>query len=181
MTTNKRIVITAGHSEVDPGAVNDRLKLTEAKLAVQLRDSIATILKAKGYDVVTDGAKGENQPLPKAIALIKGAAIAIEIHFNAGPLLANGVEAISLPPLRGAAQALSIAVSTATKAKLRGEGGWIDQSRSQHSRLGFVQAGGIILEVEFISNDNCMIVYGARSQATADALAATIIKLVDAA
>lgn len=174
----KRVVITAGHSEVDPGAVNSRLKLTEAKLAVQLRDNVAGILKAKGFYVVTDGAKGENQPLPKAIALIKGSALAVEIHFNAGPLPANGVEAISLPVLRGAAQALSLAVSTATKTKIRGDGGWIDQTKSQHSRLGFVQAGGIILEVEFISHDNAMLVYGARSQAVADAIAATISKIV---
>lgn len=176
MATSKRIVITAGHSEVDPGAVNQRLKLTEAKLAVQLRDSIAGILKAKGFNVTTDGAAGQNQPLPAAIALAKNSDIAVEIHFNAGPETASGVEAISLPPLRGFAQSLAIAVSSATKTKIRGAGGWIDQSQSQHPRLGFVQAGGVILEIEFISHDNCMIVYGARSQAVADAIAATIIK-----
>lgn len=176
MTTNKRIVITAGHSEVDPGAVNPRLKLTEAKLAVQLRDNVAGILKAKGFDVATDGAKGENQPLPKAIALIKGSALAVEIHFNAGPVLASGVEAISKPALRGFAQALALAVSTVTKAKLRGSGGWIDQTQSQHSRLGFVEAGGVILELEFISNDSAMAVYQANAKAVNEAIAATIAK-----
>ena len=175
---SKKIVITAGHSDVDPGAVNPRMNLVEAKLAVQLRDNVAWILKAKGFDVVTDGVKSENQPLPKAIALIKGSDLAVEIHFDAGPIPAHGVEAISLPKLRGAAQALALAVSTATKTPVRGEGGWIDQTKSQHSRLGFVEAGGIILEVEFISHDNAMLVYGARSQAVADAVAATMIKIV---
>lgn len=39
------VAITAGHSETDPGAVNPAMKLTEAGLAVQLRDSVAHILR----------------------------------------------------------------------------------------------------------------------------------------
>lgn len=169
------VAITAGHSETDPGAVNTAMKLTEDDLAVQLRDSVAHILRDKGIEVLEDGLDGKNQPLPQAIALAKKSDIAVEIHFNAGAATAFGVEAISSASKRPIAQALAVAVAMVTKSKLRGSGGWIDQTQSQHKRLGYVaDGGGIILEVEFISNQPAMTVYQAKSQAVAEAVAAVL-------
>lgn len=105
--------------------------------------------------MVTDGAGDVNRPLPEAIALAKKCDFAVELHFNASSNpSANGVEAISLPDKKEFAQKLAACVAGTMRAKLRGEAGWIDQSKSQHSRLGFVQDGkGIILELCFLSND----------------------------
>jgi len=171
-----RILISAGHSDVDPGACNTAMKLTEAGLGVALRDKVADLLRAKGLEVCEDGLDGKNQPLPQAIALAKKSDFSVELHFNAGPTSAFGVESISTTKLRPLAQALSVAVAMVTKSKLRGAGGWIDQTKSQHSRLGFVaDGGGVILEVEFISNQPAMSVYLAKQQSVAEAIAAVIV------
>lgn len=173
-----QIVLTAGHSMTDPGAVNDRLKITEAKLALGLRDQVASLLRLRGFEVLEDGADGVNQPLPEAIKLARGR-LAIELHFNAGPKGATGVEAISLPKLKPLAVALSKAVASVLHCKLRGADGWIDQSKSQHSRLGFVQAGGVILEVAFISNDGDMCYYLANTALVARALEECIVDYIE--
>lgn len=171
-----RILISAGHSDADPGACNTAMKLTEAGLAVALRDKVADLLRAKGLQVDEDGLDGKNQPLPQAIALAKKADFAIELHFNAGPSSAFGVESISSAAKRGLAQAISVAIAMVTKSKLRGAGGWIDQTKSQHKRLGYVaDGGGIIVEVEFISNQPAMSVYLAKQQSVAEAIAAVIV------
>lgn len=168
-----QVLISAGHSATDPGAVNEHMKLTEAKLALDLRDSVAAELRRYGVEVVEDGRDAENLPLAQAIKLVKGRT-AVELHFNAGPSSAHGVEAISLPPQAGLARALSKAVASVLKTRVRGSDGWIDQSKSARGKLGFVQAGGIILEVAFISNDGEIGFYLANKGAVAKAIAATI-------
>lgn len=173
-----KIAITAGHSMTDPGAVNTRLKITEAKLALNLRDQVAALLRLRGFEVVEDGADGVNQPLPQAIALARGR-LAVEIHFNAGPPTATGVEAISLPKLKPLAVGLSKAVASVLHCKLRGADGWIDQRQSQHPRLGYVQAGGVILEVAFISNDADMCHYLANSNLVARAVEECIVDYIE--
>ena len=53
----------------------------------------------------------------------------------------------------------------------RCDGGWIDQSQSARGKLGYVNAGGLILEVFFISNPTEMAVYQARKWLVAQAIA----------
>ena len=144
-------VITAGHSNTDPGAVAGTRK--EADIARDMRNMVALKLRQRGHTVATDGEGEVNKPLREAIALIKPGAVAVEFHCNASTnSRATGVESISLPKHKSLAQRISKCVSEVLGLPLRGDAGWIDQSASARGRLGFVNAGGIIVELFFISN-----------------------------
>lgn len=164
------IVLTAGHSQTDPGAVSGGY--TEAELMVELRDLTADMLRARGYDVIEDGDDGENLPLRTAIRLIQRGAVAVELHANASSNpAAMGVEAISLPHLRRLSRRLAQRVAAVLGTRVRGDGGWIDQRQSARGRLGYVEAGGIVLEVFFISNPRERATYLQRVQDVAEAIA----------
>lgn len=149
------IVLTAGHSNTDPGAVANGA--TEAGLMTELRNVTARKLRELGHTVHTDGSGTNNQPLSDAIALIKRVKpdVALELHMNAAASPdATGVETISLPKDKRLAQSLSASVGAELGLRLRGDKGWIDQSQSARGRLGYINAGGLILETAFISNPN---------------------------
>ena len=168
----KTILISAGHSTIPPkdsGAVGNGY--TEAKEALRLRDAVAARLRAKGLSVIEDGADGISEPLKKAIALAAQASIAVEIHFNAGPAKATGIEVLAKPKLKALSQELAKAVGDATGLVLRGEKGYKPDNSGQHHRLGFCEAGGAILEVAFISNGEDMRKYNANFDAIAENLA----------
>lgn len=167
------IVLTAGHSATDPGAV--AAGYTEAELMLDLRDLTAEILRARGHIVIEDGRDGENLPLRYAISLIEQGAVAVELHTNASDNPgARGVEAISLPDKRLFAQDLAQRVALALGTRVRGTAGWIDQSQSARGRLGYVNAGGVILETFFISNPAERERYLADPQSVAEAIADVI-------
>ena len=150
--------VTAGHGGTDPGAVYGAYR--EADLMAELRDLVAERLRARGHTVRTDGAGTLNQPLTAAMKLISGADAAIELHTNAAAATsATGVEVISLPPRKALAQRIAAAVAGALGLRLRGDAGWIDQSMSQHPRLGYVVLGGLIVECFFLSNDTDRALY----------------------
>lgn len=166
----KPIVLTAGHSDIDPGAVGNGH--TEANIARELRNIVASKLRAAGHRVITDGEPASNKPLKDAIALIPQGRVAVELHCNAASSpAAGGVETIALPRDKALAQRLSAAVARVLEIKVRGDRGWIDQSQSARGRLGYVSAGGLILEVFFISNPAEMAVYQARKWLVAQAIA----------
>ena len=76
-----KITITAGHGGRDPGAcAND---LIERDLMTELRDITARKLTAAGHTVRTDGARLENWPLLRALTMVPGSDVAIELHTNA--------------------------------------------------------------------------------------------------
>lgn len=155
------IVLTAGHSSTDPGAVAGGY--TEAELMLELRDLTADRLRNLGHVVIEDGGDGENLPLRHAISLIRQSALAVELHTNASSNpTANGVETIGLPSMRGFCQGLSSVVARCLGSRVRGDNGWIDQSQSARGRLGFVNAGGVILETFFLSNPDERARYLAR-------------------
>ena len=171
----KTIVITAGHSNVDPGAVANGLK--EALLAVELRDIVALKLREKGYEAITDGQRGDNKPLSDAIKLIPRGDVAVELHFNAATATtAAGVETIALPKHKALAQRLSKGIADVLGSKLRGDVGYIDQSKSARGRLGYVSAGGLIVEVAFISNKSEMNTYQSKKWLVASAIVEALIK-----
>lgn len=170
------IVLTAGHSATDPGAVADGY--SEADLMLELRDVAADALRARGHVVIEDGGDGENLPLRHAIGLIGQGAVAVELHTNASDNpSARGVESISLPNKRRFSQRLSAAVAEVLKTRVRGDQGWIDQSQSARGRLGFVNAGGVILETFFLSNPT----ERERYLSDPDAVAFAIAKAIDGA
>ena len=171
----KPIVITAGHSNTDPGAVNGSFH--EAVHVTKVRNALAYILREAGYTVLTDGVGDINEPLPSAIKLVKGVDIALELHCNSSAnKTATGVETIALPKHKNMAQDISAAVAKVYGFKLRGEDGWIDQSQSHRGKLGYVSAGGMILELGFLSNDADMKVMQDNYWKAARAIAAVIIK-----
>ena len=158
--TNKIITVTSGHSntgKIDSGAVttvNGKL-IKEADLAVKLRNAILHYLQQdKEITTRCDGYGQVNLPLSEALKLIDGSDAAVEIHFNSSTnKTANGVECIALPKDKVLAQKLSAAVSKVTGSRLRGTEGFITQEDSARGKLGYVNAGGCILEVSFLSND----------------------------
>lgn len=167
--------ITAGHSNTDPGAVNGKVK--EADLVVNFRNAVTYYLREAGIQVKTDGTGSRNDPLSSAIKLIKGSSVAVEFHMNAAASKqANGVETIALPKDKKLAQELSAAVATALGSRLRGDDGWIDQSKSARGSLAYINAGGLIVELGFISNEAELAAFQARYWIAAKAVANILIK-----
>ncbi|TEU26091.1 N-acetylmuramoyl-L-alanine amidase [Alkanindiges illinoisensis] len=151
--TKPVIVLTAGHSLIDPGACNG--KFTEAGIVREVRNGVTAILNSRGYKVINDGTGTDNQPLGKAAALVKQGKIAIEFHLNAATSKsATGVEALAQSKDKAICQKLCSALANVLDIPVRGgNGGWKDEGSGQHSKLAYVSAGGIILELFFISND----------------------------
>ena len=172
---NQFVTVTAGHSNTDPGAVNGKYK--EAELVRQFRNAVAHYLSVAGLTIKTDGAGTINLPLNNAIALAKGASIAVEFHMNAAASKqANGIETIALPKDKKLAQELSKAVADVFGSRLRGDKGWIDQSQSARGKLGFINAGGLIVELGFISNEAELAQFNAKYWTAAKAVAMVLIK-----
>ena len=171
----KTVTLTAGHSNTDPGAVNGSDR--EADLAQDMRNIVASILRDDyGLTVKTDGTGKGNLSLGEAVKLIRGSDVAIEFHTNAAASkTATGVEALSTPKNKRWCQVLSRAVADATGWTLRGDGGFKPDNAGQHSRLAYAQAGGIVFEPFFISNDADLKLFKERKwiicRAVADAVA----------
>nr|DAE86731.1 MAG TPA: Cell wall hydrolase autolysin [Caudoviricetes sp.] len=146
-----RIVITAGHSNTDPGAVADGYK--EADYAADMRNYVAYYLRNWGFDVVTDGEGRVNAPLAQAVRLIPGSDLAVEFHLNTSTnKTAKGIEVLARDNKRQIAQNIARAIQSVTDSVLRGDDGWKPEDSGQHKRLAFVSAGGLIVELGFISN-----------------------------
>lgn len=168
-----RITVTAGHGAGDPGAVVPGY--TERDLMTELRDIVAMKLRAAGHQVVTDGGAGMNLPLADAIKRIARSDVAIELHTNAAANpAARGVEVISLPTQAPQARRVAAAIAGVMESPLRGDHGWIDQSRSARGRLGFVNAGGMVVEVFFLSNPEELARYRERFWVVASAIAKAV-------
>ena len=164
------ILISAGHSDSDPGAV--AFGRREADIATEFRTILVKCLADLGIQAETDGKGRENLPLREAVKLAKGKDIAIEIHLNASAnAAASGVETLSGPEDMQLGARLCAAVSQSLNIKNRGAK---PESAGQHHRLAFVQAGGIILELFFITNPNDLAAYDGRKWPLARAVAQVI-------
>ena len=180
---SKYVVITAGHSNQDSGAVgkdkNGKL-VKEAEVAVTLRNAIAFYLREASVEVKTDGVGNDNQPLSSAIKLIKGSTLAVEIHLNASiNPTAIGIETISLPKDKKVSQDISKAIQKVTGSRLRGDQGWIDQSMSARGKLGYVSNGGLIVEIGFLSNTSELHLIQSKAWLIAKEIANVIIGYVN--
>lgn len=168
-----KYLISAGHSATDPGACAHGH--TEAGIALEIRELVATRLLEMRHTVLMDGNVAENWALKDAIALIKGTDLAVELHCNAAINgQASGVEVIAPSHLKRVAQRIARAIAAETGQKLRGELGWIDQAQSARGRLGFIEAGGLIVEMVFISNLGDLRVFLAVKERVALAIAGAI-------
>ena len=171
------ITVTAGHSNKDPGAVNGLFR--EADIAQEMRNMVAFYLRQKDIAVKTDGEGKGNLPLPAAIKLISGSKAAVEFHCNAfSKPSAGGCEALSQPKDRALSQRLCKAVSDVMGIPTRGtDGGWKNKGSGQHSRLGYVRNGGIILELFFISNPTELAVWQDKKWLVAKAVAEVLAEV----
>ena len=171
------ITVTAGHSNKDPGAVNGLFR--EADIAQEMRNMVALYLRQKDIAVKTDGEGKGNLPLPAAIKLISGSKAAVEFHCNAfSKPSAGGCEALSQPKDRALSQRLCKAVSDVMGIPTRGtDGGWKNEGSGQHSRLGYVRNGGIILELFFISNPTELAVWQDKKWLVAKAVAEVLAEV----
>lgn len=171
------ITVTAGHSNKDPGAVNGLFR--EADIAQEMRNMVALYLRQKDIAVKTDGEGKGNLPLPAAIKLISGSKAAVEFHCNAfSKPTAGGCEALSQPKDRALSQRLCKAVSDVMGIPTRGtDGGWKNEGSGQHSRLGYVRNGGIILELFFISNPAELAVWQDKKWLVAKAVAEVLAEV----
>jgi N-acetylmuramoyl-L-alanine amidase len=171
-----KITLTAGHSTEAPGAVYAGYK--EADLAAELCRKCVAELSVRGHTVKTDTKGISNLPLKEALQLILGSELAIEFHFNAAADgSVGGTEIISLPSQKTKAQAIAQAASAALGTKLRRDKGWMRQEDSAHGKLAYVNAGGMILEVMFMSSANDRALYFSNLPGLVKALCDTIEKL----
>lgn len=138
-----------------------------------LRNIVADKLRALGHDVITDGVKGENWALSRAMKLITGR-VSIELHTNASTSpAARGVEVISLPSDKALAQRIARNIARTLNTITRREAGWLDPREVERDRgfyPGFVRSGGLIVETFFQSNPNELANYHGSSWLVAQAI-----------
>ena len=171
MTKLDSILVSAGHSNVDPGACAHGRR--EADITVEFRNMVAFYLQRDGIPHQLDGQGTDNYPLPRAAQLAREADIAVEFHCNASSGQAGGCEALSDTGDSALAGELCKAVAGALRISNRGAK---PENSGQHSRLAFVRAGGIILELFFITNAGDLEAYDARKWLAAAAVADVLAK-----
>lgn len=86
------------------------------------------------------------------------------------------VECISIPKDKELCQRLSNATTETTKSKVRGDNDWIDQYKSVRGKLGFVEAGGVIVELFFLNNKGDLERYEGVKWLVASAIAGELVK-----
>lgn len=174
------IYLSAGHSpkglKPDPGAIGNGYK--EADLTVELRDLITKVLKEKGAAVWNDD---DTMRLPEVLKSINSTEkdVVCDLHFNAGPPTATGVE-ILIPTRytsleKEIASKLNIMLGGVMKLRCRGIK---TEGDSQHGTLGIMRELGvnILIEVCFISNATDMAYYQAKKTKVAEEIALILME-----
>lgn len=168
----KKIFISAGHGGGDPGAAANGK--TEAAVVLEFRDIVAHYLGVAQVAFSTDGEKGENKPLRDAVKMFSKRDVAVEFHLNAAASpVATGVETLSAEKDKAFGADICRVVSSQLGIANRGAKG---ESSGQHSRLAFVQAGGVIVELFFITNKNDLAAYEAVKWVLAKEIAKALVK-----
>ena len=175
----KTILLSAGHSNSDPGAVGtwQGSRITEAEIVLDLRNRITAIMAMRGYDVRTDGKEDQNLPLAEAIKLAQQVDVAVELHCNAFHLpTATGVEVLTGGNHQGLSDRLTGVISSVLGIPNRGVK---PENSGQHSRLGFISRGdGIIVELLFITNQRDLTQYHDNIDRLADKIADVLIDYI---
>lgn len=169
------IYLAAGHTpngiNQDPGAVGNGYK--EADLTKELRDLVIPLLKQKGLSVWVDD---DTQRLPQVLAAINSTEkdVVCDIHFNAGPPTATGVEVL-IPTRHTTVEkemASKLVTMLAGVMKIRSRGVKTELD-SQHKSIGILREQGInlLIEICFISNATDMAYYQAAKKRVAEEIA----------
>lgn len=161
--------ISAGHSNTDPGAV--AFGRREADIAVEFRNIVSFYLQRDKIPHELDGFGTTNMPLREVVKRSRLHKLSVEFHCNAaadpprdkdGKLTkprATGVEVLCRPKDNFVADRICRAISGALDIRNRGVK---PENAGQHHRLAFVQAGGMIVELFFISNPSDLASYDAK-------------------
>lgn len=145
---NASLLIAAGHSDADPGAVANGF--TEAEIVQPFREAVAFCLRQRGVKFETDGASQENQPLALAVKLAERHDVAAEFHCNAAASpQASGCEVLAMPDNMELAWKVSGAIAKTLGITNRGAK---PDDAGAHSRLAFCRAGGLVVELFFLTN-----------------------------
>jgi N-acetylmuramoyl-L-alanine amidase len=166
----KSIYLSAGHSGTDPGAV--AFGRREADIAVEFRNIVAFYLQRDDIPFDMDGGGTLNLPLREAVKEARQHDIAVEFHCNAATSTATGVETLSAPGDLELGAKICKAIADGLAIRNRGAK---PENAGQHHRLAFVQAGGIIVELFFITNPADLAAYDARKWLAAKYVAAVLI------
>jgi N-acetylmuramoyl-L-alanine amidase len=159
------IILSAGHCPVkgdpdyDPGACANGF--TEAELTKDLRDRTVAHIKANRGQVMTDNDAHNLAEVIRHIASNEGD-IVCDIHFNAGPEMATGVEVIY--PYRSTQEERDLAVLLSDRlSKILGikNRGAKDETHTARKSLAMMKPKGVnvLIEVCFISNPTDMKLY----------------------
>lgn len=166
--------LSAGHSVSDPGAIANGKR--EADIAVEMRNIVSHYLTQLGVLHEVDGKGADNLPLATAVKRMRLHKVGLEFHCNAAlNAAATGCETLNAAKDNKLAAKLCVAIAGALGIRNRGVK---PENAGQHHRLAFVQAGGIIVELFFLSNATDLAAYEARKwhlgKAIADVLASSV-------
>ena len=163
--------ISAGHSNVDSGAVGFGRK--EADIAVEIRNIVSFYLQRDKIPHELDGGGTTNLPLATVVKRSRAHRISVEFHCNAGPAAATGCEILCAPKDNALAAKLCKVISDTLGIRNRGVK---PENAGQHHRLAFVQAGGMIIELFFITNQADLAAYDAKKWLLGRELASTLVQ-----
>ena len=159
--------ISAGHSNKDPGAVSGDRR--EADIAVEMRNIVSFYLTRAGIKHQVDATGTDNLPLDETVAITsKKNEVKIEFHCNASANMASGCEILCAPKDEQLAVDLCKAIASTLGIRNRDVK---PENAGHHSRLAFVQAGGIIVELFFITNPDDVAKYDAKKWLVGKAIA----------
>lgn len=101
----------------------------------------------------------------------------VYLNWNASTnIQARGVESIGLPKDKILCQKLSKAIADVLVTAVRGDAGYIDQTKSARGKLGYVSNRGIIVELFFLSNKTELDSYNAKKWLVAEAIANVVME-----
>ncbi|APC45976.1 putative N-acetylmuramoyl-L-alanine [Halomonas phage QHHSV-1] len=166
----RTVMISAGHSDSDPGAAAHGY--TEAGIVLEFRELVSNALARLGIKHMTDGQPGMNLPLRQAVQVARTQQIAVEFHCNAARPQATGTETLSQPRHYGLGAQLCHATADALGIANRGAK---PEDSGQHSRLAFVSdGGGLIHELFFLTSKTDLAAYIAGKRGLAQEVARVI-------
>lgn len=159
----RTLMISAGHSDVKPGAVAHGYR--EADLVLEFRDLLSAELCELGIKHMRDGDPGENLDLRDAVKVAAQCDIAVEFHMDAAGPTASGTWTLCRPHNKPLGAELCRVTADTLGIRNRGPA---PEGAGQHSRLAFVSdGGGIIHELIFLTSKSDLAAYlgGKRSLA----------------
>jgi N-acetylmuramoyl-L-alanine amidase len=165
--------ISAGHSNTDPGAVAFGRK--EADIAAEVRNIVSFYLTRAGVAHELDGNGTDNLPLAATVKKSRRHQVSVEFHCNASNNgAATGCEVLCAPKDNTLAAKICNAIASSLGIRNRGVK---PENAGQHHRLAFVQAGGMVVELFFITNRNDLAQYDARKWLLGKAIAEVLAQV----